>query len=71
MRGLLTLGGVLTLGGGLALAALVYAADLLVPLWVPITYVVGGFFGSLVWFALAEILKRLEELQIIVGKPSS
>lgn len=70
MRGALDLLGVLTAAAGLLWGLFTYLNDPAGPLWVPAVMVFGGFLASLTWFALAAILKRLEELQAVVGKPS-
>lgn len=63
--------GALRLVGALAiLAGLLFAVALQGPLWLRIAYGLAGLISSLTWFALAEVLDRLEALQVIVGRPA-
>lgn len=66
MRGLLDLLGALTLAGGLLSALLVLMTNNLVPWIVPASYAIGGVVGSVLWFALASILRRLDALHEMV-----
>ena len=70
MSGLLMFAGALTLAGGILRSLMLYMTNDLLPGWVPLSYLVGGAFGSLIWFALAGIVRRLDEIQVMVGKPA-
>lgn len=65
MSGALKLVGGLTIAAGITLALLMPG-----PLWVQGVYALSGLVSSLIWFALANILDRLDDLQTIVGRPS-
>lgn len=59
--------GAVTLAGGLLGAFAVFASQSsgvgVTPWWVPTSYLLSGVLGSLVWFALAGIVRRLDEVQ--------
>lgn len=63
--------GVLRLVGVLAiLAGVVVAIWVQEPAWLRGAYVLSGIVGSLMWFAIAEALDRLEAIQTIIGRPA-
>ena len=66
MSGLLTAVGALTLGFGVLFS--LFAQGIPTPLRVG--YAVGAVVTSLLWFALAQIVQKLDELQVMIGKPS-
>lgn len=70
MRGMLDVVGALTLAGGLLTGIIVHMENNLLPAWVPWIYILGGLLGSLMWFALSSIIRRLDDIQVMVGKPS-
>lgn len=64
----LELFGVLTLVGGV-LAGLLLALDT-GTLLIPAAYALGGIGSSLLFLGLANALRRLNDIQTIVGRPS-
>lgn len=65
MSGLLRTVGALSLAGGIVFALFTPA-----PMWVRFLYVLSASITALLWWALAEILNRLEAIQVMVGRPS-
>lgn len=71
MHGTLMLVGALTLATGLLTGLVVLMAPQPAPWWVPASWLLSGVLGGLLWFALAGIVRRLDEISTRLGASPS
>lgn len=70
MTAALDLFGALAFIGGVGFALILLFNTNFAVGWIALAYALGGIGSSLLFFGLSNVLRRLEQIQVMTGKPS-